>query len=976
MSNNWFFFYQRDGKESKWNLELSTKREQVVNEVKPAFSTVLDLSSVPDDNDWSKVRYRGGMYFDLDADGDLDLVCEQFGVLLGKLDSELDFDVSQARFFASGSKGFHIEIPEACFQPKVSANGTTWLPYIYRAMAESLMVDTLDLTVYTGKRGRQWRTTNVKRENGMYKVPLTLEEALSITPDLYRELIQAPRKLPVPTPPVCNSKFAMLFERSKDKIVTQMRGKKKRAEKANAILDPWKKARKTPPTIEGIMSGEIVAESAGFQSIAMQLAIYAASVEMPLPEFLDRCKGLCESHQSDSRRYNTVAKRREELSRMWQYMSESSLYDFDVGPIARLVKPGVPLDDLGVMAQDDDEDQPAQTYEEGDEEDGDGPTVATPAGEDAHKGVRKGFFMNGQGMWKRGAEGNSEPVCRATLRNVESFFDLERREFKGYEFDIFVKGKKRGRTMLAADAFTSAQSLRKFFVAQQLSFQGGEPETMALFDIMSDKASRGGQVYTWPREGFFIINNPAHDKPVPVKVYLTQDTYLASVGPDDDDYFRLRYRPTQAISSYNIDIHRAPELGPEHAAALHDLFNFTRSDIAADMIGWFVACHYRSAYLNLFNQFPLLQVYGEAGAGKSQTVWLLAHLHWYLTDISVKSAASCTPFAMDSHASSSTSAPFILDEFKPRELRQQKGKYEKIKDVLKACYIGADIGERGTINKGAESHLAIVKSKATAPIVFMGEAIEMETAIIERSVCVNLSKSYQTRQRQEAFKRLHADPTALSAVGRAIVECGFALDLEVMRQEVREIQADIEARMPDFDDETRKRAAPRLIYNRAVVVHGLRTLKRVLQRSFGDEFDADIDALTTTKSTETSAEEARVTTIYGMSEISKVLSRIALLSRAKDEPWEVQIGIAYLKEDGYVELRVEHAYDRYRRYCAAVNDTPLFDSLDAFSYALNSYSPVIDKICASSPLRDDGSTERIVRFDMRKLTKEGVQAFR
>lgn len=977
--SNWFFFYQRKGGEDKWELELADKRQEITDKVAPAFVSVLDLTHVPDDNDWSKVRYRGPMYFDFDADGDLDRACEQFQAFLGKLDADLSFDLMQAKFFASGGKGFHVEIPQECFLPKVPPAGITWLPYIYRAVAETLVLDTMDLRVYTGKRGRMWRTPGVQRESGTYKVPLTIEESMAMTPDLYRELIASPRTVDPPAPASCNSALAMRFNAAREKVQANMRGKKKRVEKANAFLDPWKKAKKHPPTIEGIMSGEIVADGVGFQALSMQIAIYATSVDMPLEEMIERCRGLCENHVSDSHRYNSPTKRREELARMYRYMAENSLYEFDVGPIARLVKPGVSINDLGVLDTEDKDDEPSPSaMAESDHED-DGtpaPEAGTPTNPlvDLQKGVRRGFFMNADGMFKK--EGDTvHPMCRATLRKVECFYDAESREFHGYEFDIVVKGKKLARTMLAAEVFASASNMKKFFVANQLSYQGGEPETAALLDIMAEKASRGGRVYTYPREGFFILNNPECDEPTPVKVYLTKEQFFTSVPEDSPDFFRLRYRPVQAVSSYNIDVHRAPELDESFIEPLKDLFQFSRPDVVADLLGWMVACHYRSAYLYLFNQFPLLQVYGEAGAGKSQSVWMLAHLHWYLTEISMKSASSCTRFALDTHASTSTSAPFILDEYKPREMRSIKGRHENIKDVLKASYICGDIGERGTVNRGAENNLGIIKNKATAPIVFLGEAIEMETAIIERSVSVNLTKAYQTRQRVEAFNRLHSDPTCLSALGRRIVEMGFGLNLETMREEVRMVQAQIEASMPTIDDEHKRRAAPRMIYNRAVIIHALHTLKRALQSAYGSEFDASVDELLAARAVD-DGNENHVITISAMSEISKVISRIALMTRDTEAVYAPLRGKDYVIGDGWVEIRVERVYDLYRRYCAAISDTPLFDNLDAFIYALNAYSPCIDRTCADSVLREEDSTEHIVKLDIRKLRREGVQTFR
>ena len=963
--SNWYFFYQPKGGEDDWLMALSPDRDRIINTVRPAFSTVLDVSAIPEDNDWSKVRYRGPLYFDFDAGDDLPLVCEKFKDFLAKLHARYDFDISQARLYASGGKGFHVEIPEECFMPKVPQGGTAWLPYIYREMAQDVIVDTLDLQVYSGKRGRMWRTAGIKRSNGNYKVPLTLDEALAMSEELYAEVVKDARPEIIPSPPVCNSRMAMLFERAKSKMTDLMRTKKKRQQAASVILDPWKRAGRTPPSIQRLMDGQDIADGAGFQQLSMQLAIYATSVGLELQTYLDMCKGLCENHVSDSYRYNTEKKRRDELARMYRYMEENTLYEFDPGPIAKLTRPGVSITDLGVVS-----DTEVGSPSAAPEQDAEGnPTV------DLHKGMRKGIVMGPDGIFRRTQDG-SESICRAALSKIESFYDLEHKKFHGYEFDISVRGALLQRTMLSAEAFTSAANMRKFFSAYQLAYQGGDPETIALLDVMSERASRTDKVYTYPREGLFIIDNPEVSHPEPVVVYLTQDAYLSSVPPDSENSFALRYRPTQALSSYCIDIHKAPTLGPEHEAAVHDLLSFTREDILADLLGWFVACHYRSAYLRICKQFPLLQLYGEAGAGKTQTVLLLSRLHWYMGEVSVKSATACTRFAMDAHVSSSTSAPFILDEYKPRELRQHRGQYEKVKDVLKASYVGGDVGERGTVNKGAENQLAVIKSKATAPIVFMGEAIEMETAIFERCVSVNLSKSYQTRHRQAAFQRLQANPEALSAIGRQIVELGFRLDLDAMAREMTQIREQVEARLPDHDNDSERREAARLVFNRTVVVHGLLTLKRVLARAFGDKFNSTLDTLMGAKVEGPQGDERKIMQMHGMSELSKVVSRIAMMSREVDKPYEMKLGQDYLIGDGWVEIRVERSYDQYRRFCVSINDTPLFDNIDAYCQAFNAYSPCVDRVCANSEIRPEGSSERVVRLDTRRLAREGVMTFR
>lgn len=987
MASTWWFFYQPTKKEDDWVLALGSEREKIVREKKPAFSTVLDLSAVPDDNDWTKVRYQGPLYFDFDADGDIALAAEKFKEFLAKLDVELDFDLTQARLFASGGKGFHIEIPEACFMPKVPANGTPWLPYIYRAVAESLYLDTLDLNVYTGKRGRMWRTTNVKRDNGNYKVPLALTDALSMTPELYAELIAEPRLEDLITPPSLNPKFGLMFERAREKVTKHMSGKKGRQLKANEVLDPYRKAKKQLPSVERLMNGDGIAEGVGFQAIAMQLAIYAASMGMGLPEFLERTKGLVDKHQGDGWRYKGEQRRRAELSRMHAYMSDNTFYDFEPGPMARLLREDVPKADLGKLDQVDHGDPVAAkpsrpTAAPTDADTSTAAQAADEAAESIHRNMRRGFLMNADGMFREQGE-KYDSICRATFRGIEAFYDAETGEFRGYEFQIHARGQRPSkRVMLSHEHFTSAAKMRQFLSGHQYSYQGGDVETMSLLDVMAERAAASGRVYVYPREGFFVLQNPnITDDVAPVKVYLTQDKFLSSLPQDDPNYFDLRYKAAQATSAYQIDIHRAPELDSSMIPALRAMFGFNRDDVLASLLGWFVAAHYRSFYLHLFSQFPLLQVFGEAGSGKSQTIMLLAHLHWFQKDrISMKSAAGFTPFALDSHASSSTSAPLLIDEFKPRELKKLPGgKYERLKDVFKASYIGGDVGERGTVNKGAvENGLSIIKSKATAPIAFLGEAVEMETAIMERSVVVPLAQSYQTKQRSDAFYHLQGQPEVLSAIGRQLVELGFSINLESMRKEVVSIRNSVSASLSDLTPD-QARAAPRIVYNKAIVIHGLRILGHVLRKHFGSEFDANIDNLLGARASDFGSSESAAVSIHAMSEVSKVINRIALLSKQEQQgqPFEVRPMIDYLLGAGWVELRVSHAYDQYRRYCATVHDTPLFDTLEQFVSALHTYSPAIDHRCLSSGLRQgDGDHDYIVRLDTAMLRSQRISSFR
>lgn len=972
MSN--FFFYQRAGKESAWEMAMSADRSKVVSTVRPAFTTVLDLSGVPEDNDWSKVRYTGPFYVDFDADGDLELVCQKFREFLGKLSAETGIDMDSPRYYASGSKGFHIEIPQECFIPKPPAMGTPWLPYIYREMAQSLMVDTLDLSVYTGKRGRMWRTSGVKRENGCYKVPLTFEEAFGMTPDDYLEVIRAPRGDLVTAPAVCTAGLAMLFDRCKEKVTQSMRGKKKRQEKAHEVLAPWKKSKRTPPTVLKLMSGEDVADGAGFQAIAMQLAIYAISVDMPEKEFLDRCRGLVDGHVSDSNRYNTPDRRRGELSRMYEYMANDSLYDFDPGPIVRLMKAGTDVSDLGVISQEDpEEDGPKKETMVDD----DGNVITIEPAPDAMIGVRGGIFQNPDGLFvKRGDE--FEPLCRYRFEEVtvlENVGALDNDKFGGFQVTLSHKGVRR-KAIIPPNIFSTAGGLRGVMVAYGQAYRGNDLDSQGILDMLNAKIETGGRrVYAIPREGLMVVDHPTL-RGEKVIAYLTQDACLTSVDGDEKKEVTLRYRALQAVSGYRIDIHKADAVEPEHYEQLKDLFRFNRPDVVAKTVGWFVASHYRSAYIETMRQFPSLQVYGEAGSGKSQTLMLLARMHWASNNgVSLKAAMSCTNYALDMHATSSSSAPLIIDEWKPREMRMQKGKYEKLKELVKMAYMAGEVGERGNMQKGSADVMALAKSTASAPIAFMGEAVEPETAIQERCVTVALSQQFQTHERKAAFYRLQKNADCLSSLGRTLMLRGLAMNLGALADEVTQLRHRMTDMVPTRPD-GQSTVPERLIYNMAVMYHAWDSILRgAFASMFGEgAFDAEINEMLTHLTFEGLATEQAA--VASVSEISKAMGQIAKLSRLSDRPYAVVKNKDYLVDGNFVEVRVESCYDHYRMYCATIRDTPLFDSPESFLQALYIYSAVVDRMCIDSRLRVAGADERVMRFDIERLKAAGVPEFR
>lgn len=159
-----------------------------------AFFTWTSFSHPPAPGTLEPVRF-GDMPLDFDckrapqvAMAELRRLCcnylpERYGV-----------DSWDMRFFLSGGKGFHAEIPSHLFGLE---SGHPKLPVIYRRLVQSwadeLKLTTVDLSLYCMGKGKMWRIPNIRRPDGRYKVPLSRDDVAYCSFDELWSLGDAPK---------------------------------------------------------------------------------------------------------------------------------------------------------------------------------------------------------------------------------------------------------------------------------------------------------------------------------------------------------------------------------------------------------------------------------------------------------------------------------------------------------------------------------------------------------------------------------------------------------------------------------------------------------------------------------------------------------------------------------------------------------------------------------------------------------------
>lgn len=956
------FWFQLTGGEDAWLEATSEHRQKILRERRPAFMTVLDAHSSPDASwdreEYAKMRYSGPFYQDFDAE-DISETIPQFQKFLANL-KDMGVNLHCLRLYATGGRGFHIEIPEPVFMSKVPKTGVTALPYVYREMAMSLVVDTLDLRVYTGRRGRMWRTMGVERSkggvpSGRYKVPITVDEALAMTPELYDEVCShCVTSEPVRDLPELSPSLEALFVNSQAKIEKASKGRAKAGADV-ALLARFK--GQFPPTVEMVMRGENLMPGTGFQKLSMQLAIVANALGKTADQLVEACAGLCKTHEGNSDRYGSPRKRKEELRRMWDYTHDNPCYSYSKGGIRSLVMPDVPTGDLdglnsaagvgSVTEEEDDEMTPELASE------------LTASG----AALLEGLMITYAGVHKRTAEG-AKDISNIGFQKVSILRDVDDLSVLGFEANLSCDKKPVGRRTLTQKDFMSRAALNAVCASFGGVFNGSDSQAGVVSVMLRRAAEKKGRVvYAVHKEGLDIVQSPVVTDRVQKDTIWVHEDRVVTDNAEAGYVYKSSYG---SAAAFKADVHNAPPLvnTPETLAWMRHLLKINEPTVVAQMLGWFVSCFHKQHYHLAFNQFPLLHPNGPAGSGKTQTTLLLSRLNYFTVEPVMRSAGTQSKeFALKVLMSSSASIPLILDEYKPSEMGHIRT------DFLLQCFrlaYNQGYGASGGIAKGSasSSFRDVTEFSFSTPIVFMAEAQEMQTAIVQRSLPVHFDQSDAVAH-TEHFDAAVAGQKHLSELGRVLLKYAYRETVESRRAALEPIRDDLRKAFQNGIHD-------RQVYNLAIVLAGLNFLDDVLGTVFGDALKGDMAVLKAAVYNS----KADFTSV-AMSEPAKVLNDVSMITRTEDSESEFSIleGREYVVLDGHVDILMRETFVKYFSWCKRKGFTPYYASAEAFMVAMGKFPATVDKLCMGSPLRKNGQA-RIFRFNLEKLTPEGVEMFK
>jgi len=369
------------------------------------------------------------------------------------------------------------------------------------------------------------------------------------------------------------------------------------------------------------------------------------------------------------------------------------------------------------------------------------------------------------------------PITSFIIEPIESITVPDEGEF----LNVRLKsGSKRQSIIFPPDCWTSNQKFLKILPAKEFIFTGNSNHVQLIRGHLAsfEMPHRKGVKTVGFHDGYFV----------------TEDGALNKDGSTSDFVYMNNIKSNCKL----IDT----ELPQDEDFSLMKDFNIPKVEMP--ILGFTVACFFKPIINRLLGCFPLLGIFGEAGAGKTTTTTKITMRFWAII-AQPHSISEQTQFSLMKLADSSNSVPLCLEENKA--CTQDPKLRTVVSNFIRSSYNALE-GQRGRPDQSLTNY------RYQSPVVIAGETGFVEPAILDRLVIVEMSRK-DSAPYLEKFLKLQKLP--LERAGRAILEKALSTKKSLIKKMIHNEFELVDLRLTD---------RPRT--NAAIVRFGLRILGKVL----------------------------------------------------------------------------------------------------------------------------------------------------
>lgn len=714
-------------------------------------------------------KYQGPLYFDIDSNDGVQIAIDSARELVSKLINQYHTPEEAIQVFCSGKKGMHVLVDQRGFMQRATAIKD--LPLIYKAMAQRLYVTGMDLAPYACGRNNTFRIANLKRHDGNYRVPIRLTELMTLDAEGYAKMVSHPRK--EVSHPRFTGQHSIQLNVLYNEAATQVaQWERELTEKSRniSVAQLHSIADQAPPCVEAMAEYKGLKESASFNAVALNLALWASRAGAPDME-RNRIFQMTADNADRSDRYPTPRARLTELEGKYQFSINSPDYKFGCGAMRSLLKQGRKVC----------EGCPLENNCKG--------SNATDFIQDVAE--RSGIAKNEGGYLRLGAKGKVEQLSTFTLEPeaayMEDMPDGTGSRRRGTLCRVMRHGERLGTVIMDEPSWASKSSfLRALEGVPGVYYIGGDAEVQKIKMLVFAEEEKMPEIHQVLSVGIHLERRREAD----IFTYVEPGKSLNNFHMVDTH--RLTKPVTQPPELFKQSPLESGDVKADQALA-----NLCRSNLAPVMaisLGWFVGCHLKAHLRALYGQFPNLSLWGASGSGKSRLAEVLGCLHGInFFQHSKTNVTSLNQFRAVELLSGSTTVPRLCEEYNKDKMPEHL--YVMLGELFKALW-NCEAAQRGGMPHGQRTAVSI-DIPLTAPCCILSEQQIKMPALMERTLIVKLTK---VGRNKEAMARVMGSRHSLMQLGQHLMQSALRMPLAQVEKRMEMEQASVGYQ---FDDRPR-----------------------------------------------------------------------------------------------------------------------------------------------------------------------------